>query len=445
MIDEGKALELLETALSLSRADQAEVVIFSADSALTRFSNNRIHQNVAESTIRVSVRSIKDKRAGYSSTNKIDRGSIEDIMKRSLEIAKRRPPDPDFVSLPGRYTYPTGVAYCEETAAATPEDRAKAVAEIADIASGAGLSAAGAYSTSGNLIAIGNTLGVRAVTRLTDASLKVVVMGKDSSGYASALSKRVSDIDAGKVASIAVEKALRGARPIDLEPGRYHVVLAPEAVADMVASLAYAGFSALAVQEGRSFMAGKFGQRIADERISIWDDALDPRTIGMPFDFEGVPKRKVKFIDKGVAAGVVYDSYTAGREGKSSTGHALPAPNPYGPLPTNLFMAVGDKPASEMIAALDRGIFVTRFHYTNLEDPLKTVLTGMTRDGTFLIEGGELEAGIKNLRFTQSILEALQRVEDVSAENELVDSMLGPALVPYLEIREFNFTGATLF
>ncbi len=445
MIDEGKALELLETALSFSRADQAEVIIISADSALTRFSNNRIHQNVAESTIRISVRSIVDKRTGYSSTNKTDRDSIKKTVERSLEIAKRRPPDPDFVSLPGRYTYPRSAAYCEETVAAAPEDRAKAVAEIAKMSGDAGLSAAGSYSTSGNVIAVGNTLGVRAVTRLSEASLKIVVMGEDSSGYAAAISKRVSDIDAGKVASVAVEKALRGSHPIELQPGRYAVVLAPEAVADMVASLAYAGFSALAVQEGRSFMAGKFGQRVASEKVSIWDDALDPRTIGMPFDFEGVPKRKVELIERGVAANVVYDSYTANREGKSSTGHALPAPNPYGPLPVNLFMAEGEKPASEIIASLDRGIFVTRFHYTNLEDPLKTILTGMTRDGTFLIEGGELKAGVKNLRFTQSILEALQNVVEISAESELVESMLGPALVPYLKIEKFNFTGATLF
>ncbi|MCL5292492.1 MAG: TldD/PmbA family protein [Actinobacteria bacterium] len=445
MIDEKQALELVEMALSASTADQSEVVVYSSDSALTRFSNNYIHQNVFESNVHISVRSIVDKRIGYSSTNRIDERAVREMMARSVEIAKRRPPNPEFASLPGQSDYPQAQPFSEETAHLPPEVRARSVATLIERVREFDLSAAGSYATSGSLVAVGNTLGVRAAARLSEASLKTVVMGEDSSGYASAISNDARAIDAVKVAEMAVDKTLKSATPVDLEPGRYKVILAPEAVADMIAFLAYAGLSALSVQEGRSFMAGKFGQRIVDERISIWDDALDARTVGLPFDFEGVPKRRVELIADGVAANVVYDTFTANREGKSSTGHALPAPNPYGPLPTNLFVGEGRSSASSMIASLDRGVFVTRFHYTNLEDPLKTILTGMTRDGTFLIENGELTAGVKNFRFTQSILEALSKVSLVSAERELVESMLGLAFVPYLRIDGFNFTGATRF
>lgn len=445
MIDIELAKELVEKALSKVDADQAEALVYLSDSALTRFSNGYIHQNVAETNVQISVRSIVDKRAGYASTNRIDDRSIEDAMARSVEIAKRRPPNPEFVSLPSAKPCPPAQGFSQATAEYPPASRAKGVARLIEEVKEAGLDTAGSFSTSGSAIAVGNTRGVRASALLSEASFKTVVMGTDSSGYATALAKDASEIDPVAVGRAAIGKALKSRAPIDLEPGRYEVILAPEAVADMVAFLGYAGFSALAVQEGRSFMKDKFGEKMVSEKVSIWDDSLSPLTIGLPFDFEGVPKQRVDFIEKGVAKAVVYDSFTAGREGRESTGHALPAPNPYGPLPTNLFMAEGASSVDEMIRAVDRGIFVTRFHYTNLEDPLKTTLTGMTRDGTFLIEGGELKAGVKNLRFTQSILEALGNVLDLSADRELIESMLGAALVPYARVADFTFTGATKF
>jgi predicted Zn-dependent protease len=212
--------------------------------------------------------------------------------------------------------------------------------------------------------------------------------------------------------------------------------------------MAYTGFSAVALQEGRSFMVGRMGQQIVDPRVSIWDDGASPGGLPWPFDFEGVPKQRVDLIESGVARGVVYDSYRAGKEeGKASTGHALPAPNAYGPLPLNTFFAPGDASVEEMIANTERGLYVTRFHYTRPVEPAQVIVTGMTRDGTFLIKDGELAYPVKNLRFTQSYLEALNRVEMIGSEPRLLIGLAGIARdrVPALKLGSFAFTGATEF
>jgi predicted Zn-dependent protease len=280
------------------------------------------------------------------------------------------------------------------------------------------------------------------------AHILTVAMGEDSSGYGSAAAMDVRALDPEAVGREAVDKALRSRNPTAIEPGAYTVILEAEAVADMLTTLGFLGLGALAVQEGHSFMNGRFGDRIAGENITIWDDGHDWRGVPMPFDCEGVPKQRVMLIENGVARGVVYDSFTAGREpGKTSTGHSLPAPNTSGPLPLNLFMAPGGATVEQMLASTQRGIWVTRFHYTNTVHPVQTVLTGMTRDGTFLIENGQLARPLKNLRFTQSILEAFGRAEMLGSELKLiVDDWDGFGVcVPAAKIRDFRFTGTTEF
>jgi predicted Zn-dependent protease len=245
-----------------------------------------------------------------------------------------------------------------------------------------------------------------------------------------------------------VNKALRSSNPTDIVPGSYTVILEEDAVADMLFTLGYLGFGALAVQEGRSFMGGRFGDQITGENISIWDDGHDPRGLMLPFDFEGVPKQRVVLINRGIAEGVVYDSFTASREeGKVSTGHSLPAPNTFGPYPMHLFMAPGQSTKEDMLASTERGIWVTRFHYTNPVHPIKTVLTGMTRDGTFLIEEGRITRPLTNLRFNQSILEAFGQAEMLGSELKLVKSDWGStaACVPAAKLHSFRFTGGTEF
>ncbi|MFP3904019.1 MAG: metallopeptidase TldD-related protein, partial [Armatimonadota bacterium] len=252
----------------------------------------------------------------------------------------------------------------------------------------------------------------------------------------------VRDIDASQIAQTAADKCTQSAGPQEIEPGQYDVILEPEAVADMVQFLGWTTFNALACQEGRSPFSGRMGEQVCGENITITDDGLDPRGQQLAFDFEGVPKQALTLIDAGIAANVVYDSYTAGREeGRQSTGHALPAPNTWGPMPINQFVQTGDATVEEMIAEIDRGLLVTRFHYTNVVSPKQSVLTGMTRDGTFMIEDGEIVGGIKNLRFTESILQAFSRVEAIGAEGKLCGRVWAPAML----IRDFNFSGATEF
>jgi predicted Zn-dependent protease len=272
-------------------------------------------------------------------------------------------------------------------------------------------------------------------------------LSETSAGYAADLKQDVTELDFEQIGVEAVEKCLRSQKPQPLDPGNYPVVLEPYAVQDLVQMMAYTGFGAVAFQEGRSFMVGKLGQQILDSRISIWDDGLNPQGMPLPFDFEGVPKQRVAFIEEGVARGVVYDSYRAGKEDRASTGHALPAPSAFGPFPLNTFFAPGEASTAEMIASTQRGIYVTRFWYTRPVEPTKVIVTGTTRDGTFLIENGEIAFPVRNLRFTQGYLEALNQVEMVGSETRLLSGMggIGRDSVPALKLSEFTFTGATEF
>jgi len=436
--------DIIKLIMDYSPADQTEVLYSGGNSALTRFANNYIHQNVAESDSSVSIRVVAGKRTGSTSTNKLDEFSVKRAVDKAVEIARIQPENPKFVSLPTPSIYEKIDTYVSHTAAYTPQDRAKGIAQIIDRAQSKGVIASGAFSTSETELIIANSSGVWAEQKMTLAELNLVVTGeKEASGYANRITRDVAEIDFEAVAFEAIDKCVNSLNPISVEPGDYTVILEPYAVGTLVAFLGYLGFGALAVQEGRSFMCGKSGQKITGENITIWDDGLNRRGMTMPFDFEGVPKKKVMLIENGIAKDLVYDSYSAGIEGKSSTGHGLPAPNSDGPIPLNLFLKEGDSSLAEMIASTRRGIYVTRFHYTNVLEPISTTLTGLTRDGTFLIEDGKIKAAVKNLRYTNSILKALSDVSLISKETRLVEGFYGGNLVPALKIDNFTFSGTT--
>jgi PmbA protein len=440
--------EIAGRALALSAADQTEVLIAAGDEHLTRFAANTIHQNVSETNVEVRVRAVLGKKVGVALGNDLGDAGLRKTVEAAETVARLQQENPDFCSLPDPQPVREADAYVEATATCTPEKRAKGVAAICSMAWENGLEAAGAFSTSVGEIGVANSLGVSTYHLSTVAHIVTVTMGETGSGYASDTAMDVSALAPEMVGQVAVDKALRGRDPIEIEPGAYTVILEGNAVADMLFFLGYLGLGALAVQEGRSFMNGRFGERITGENITIWDDGHDSRGLINPFDYEGVPKQRVVLIENGVAKGVVYDSFTAGREkDKVSTGHSLPAPNTFGPFPTNLFMAPGEATKEEMLASTKRGIWVTRFHYTNPVHRLKTVLTGMTRDGTFLIENGQITRPLKNLRFTQSILEAFSRAEMLGSELELSKRGWGnsAACAPAAKIREFQFTGTTEF
>jgi len=362
-----------------------------------------------------------------------------------VTIAKLQPDNPDFISLPSPAPIAEIEAFDEATAAFSPEARAKAVGVICRQAVDNGLIASGAFTTGAGELVVANSLGVFAYHATTSADISTVIMSDDSSGYAEVTAWKVGEINTEAIGSEAVEKALQSRHPRDLPPGRYPVILEEYAVADVMNTLAYLGFGALSVQEGRSFMLDNFGKKIMSDAISIWDDGFDPTGLPLPFDFEGVPRQRVDLLKEGVAEAVVYDSYTAGKEGKASTGHGLPAPNTFGPIPGHIFMAPGEASKEEMLASMERGLWVTRFHYTRPVHPKLAIVTGMTRDGTFLVEKGEIAYPIKNLRFTQSYIEALANVEAVSRETRLQQNWFGGTRTPALKLAEFEFTGATEF
>ena len=439
-------LEVAERVLSLAAAEgatQAEVIVQDEDARLTRFANSQIHQNVAERNSSVNLRFVIGKRIGVASTNRLDEESLRRLAESAGRIARLQPELPDFTSLPEPGVVPDVDGACSPaTATATPEARAEAARAVIGAADAAGVLAFGSYATNTERVTVANSLGIRVEEERTLGQLITVAMGPDGeAGYAEAAAVDHTQIDAEALGREAAGKAhgSRGARA--LEPGDYPVVLEEYAVVDLLDMLGYLGFSALAVQEERSFYEP--GKRIGSDLVSIWDDATDPEGTPSSFDYEGVGKQRVDLVRNGACDEVVYDSMTAGREGKRSTGHGLPAPNPWGPFPLNQFMAPGDATREELVGGLERGLLVTRFHYTNPVHPKLAMVTGMTRDGLFLVEDGRVVSPVRNLRFTQSYLRALERVEAVGRERKLLRGFLGSIVVPALRISAFTFTGAT--
>ncbi len=441
MIGKEKLMKVGKLVLRKCTADQAEVIFTTSKTALTRFANNIIHQNNVITNISVTLRVVVGKRVGISSCNSFEDGALDNLVKSARAIANVAQENPDFKTLPSPESYPEIDEFDEATANLTPDERAHAVAEVVSLAREAHLNSAGTFENSTHELAVFNSLGVACYFRATDAEVSALMMGDTGSGLARQEARQVSELDVSKVAARAREKALASENPEGIAPGEYTVVLEPLAVGEMIDFLAYLGFGARQFQEGRSFMAGKLGEKITGDNITIWDDGLDRLGFPLPFDYEGVPKRKVMLIEKGMARGVVYDTLTAGKEGKESTGHALPPASSFGPYPLNLFVGPGKSSLPEMIASTDTGLLVTRFHYTNVSEPMKTIITGMTRDGTFLIEGGKVTKPVRNLRFTQGILEALSCVSQISRDRVLVEG----TLVPALKIDRFRFSSKTEF
>jgi PmbA protein len=447
MLGPEKIRALANQVLGFSRADQTEVLFDVTDSALTRFANSSIHQNVAESNTQVRVRVVYGKRIGVASGNDLSPDALKNTVETARAIAQLQRENPDFKSLPGPQPMEPVHAYVESTAEFSPENRAQVVGVLCKKAKEKGMVAAGAFSTGAFEIAVANSLGVFAYHQGTVADISTVMMADTGSGYAALTHRDAKQVNAEALAEEAIGKALKAQNPIAVEAGDYTVLLEEYAVTDLLDFLGYLSFSALAVQEERSFMKGHFGDKVMSDSVTLWDDGHSLETIPLPFDFEGVPRQKVTFIESGTARGVVYDTATAQKEGKKSTGHSLPAPNSVGPAPMHMFMAPGSVNKYDAIKGVERGIWVTRFWYTRVVHPLKVVITGMTRDGTFLIEHGEITRPVRNLRFTTSYLDALNSVRAIGSDTKLWrDDWSGSCRrVPAVLVDNFRFTGVTEF
>ncbi|MFW6136136.1 MAG: TldD/PmbA family protein [Chloroflexota bacterium] len=452
MLTQAQVEQVLKHALSLSGADETEAVLLGLDEQLTRFANNTIHQHVAETNRYVVIRAVLGRRVGVAATNDLTPEGLEKAVESATAAARHSPEDPTFPGLPEPTTVPKVDAFDDVTAAYTPAQRAKPVAVVCRKAEEAGCIASGAFRTSVHQFAVANSRGLFHHHPATAADLTTVVMTEDSSGYAADASWHVEEIDVVARGEEAIDRALRSRNPRSIKAGVYPTILEPYATHDILGTLTGAA-GANAVQEGRSWMSGRRGETLMSRQVSIWDDGLDPAGWPLPFDFEGVPRRRVEVVRGGVVGSALYDRQRAAEEeGQETTGHALPPTNPFspwlnasrlGPFSLHGFMAPGEHTLEDMVAATDRGLYVTRFWYTRTVHPRDAVITGMTRDGTFLIEDGELTTPVRNLRFTQSYVEALQGVELVGQDTHLLWTDPGILSAPALKLAAFNFTGTT--
>ncbi len=449
MIGRQAALDLLHKALGYSEAQETDIYLSAQDLGLSRFAGGAIHQNVAHGDIMLNIRSVAGKRLGRATTNDLSDAGVQRAIEAAHQNALLMPEDPEFAGLPEPSVAASVDNWDEATARCSPENRAKIVQGVCLQGKAHGLNVSGACRTGVQEIAVVSSRGARAYHAGTFAGLIINTMSSTSAGWAKGGSWRLSDLDTDALAREAVSKAVDGRDPVAIEPGRYPVVLDTYAVDDILEALSLYGMGAQAVQEGRSWMndfigaEGARGGQAMSPSITVWDDGSASNGWPVPFDAEGVPRRRVEIITEGVVNTPVHNSYTAGKEGTVSTGHQAYFTG--GPVASNLFMREGDSSLEKLIGSTQRGLYITRFFYTRLAHTKGCVMTGMTRDGTFMIEDGQITHPVKDLRFTQSYVDALAGVEHVGSESKLVLNEVGFATrVPALKLSSFNFTGVTV-
>ena len=442
-------LKRLKWLVERSPADQTEALLITEDSSLTRFTPLSVHQHVAERNQTLFLRIASEKRVAVVTTNVLEPSSWPATLEKALTLARFLPPNPHFLSFPRPRPVPGVKTYFPGIRSLTPGRKVEMLREAIALAGDRGFRLSGAFSHGAVEVAVANSLGVETRQEYSDLFFHSIVQNDHGSGYASFVSRDPARLEVQPLIQAAASKISAGGA-VEVPPGEYEVILEPPAVHELLAFMGHLGFHALAVQEGRSFLCNHFGKQLLDGKVTVYDDGLDPEGLQIPFDFEGTPKQKVVFFDRGVARNITYDSLTAGREKKDSTGHALMPPNTEGPVPQNLFMEKGDSSLPDMVRSVRKGIYVSRFHYTNVAEPMKAVITGMTRDGTFLIEEGEIKNPVKNLRFTESILKALSRVKAISRERRICSSgsvygrrFVTGTVAPAVQIDGFHFSGVS--
>jgi PmbA protein len=421
-----------------------EVIISSESEALTRFANNAIHQNVAEREAHLSVRPLIEGRTARASTNLLGPESIRRVVTEAIEITRLTAPDPTLPELTGPAEYAPLERYFEATAQATPRERALAVAKAIAAVEEAGQTAAGIYSTGESVLALLNSRGVFAHHAETMARFSITAMAPGSSGWAKASGCDHRSLDPRALALAAAQKAANSANPRELPPGRYTVILEPAAVLDLAGQM-FGDFSATAVRDERSFLNNRIGSKLFGENITIVDDVSHPAQSGPPFDGEGVPRHPLQLIEHGVVREIAYSRHAAALAGANPTGHGYPLPNEAGEVPANIVILGGDTPLARMIATCPRGILVTRLWYIREVDPYEKIFTGMTRDGTFLVENGKVQRGLRNFRFNQSLIHMLSGVEAMSVPIRSCGEESFDMVVPAMKVRDFNFTEVTKF
>ncbi len=467
MLTKEQAGEVFDCIRKLSTADEVEVLFSGGRFALTRFANNTIHQNVAEENYVVSVRAAFGGRTARAFTNKFDDESLWQVVRSAESLARVQHADSDLLPMPdARSAGGTGGSpvstqtipsrHFETTAAITPELRAEGVKKIVGVAQQHGLTTAGVFSSAESLDGIFNSRGLSKWHQQTSADVSITMLASDSSGWQKANSPDVAKLDPLVLAETAARKALDSARPRDIPAGKCTVILEPAAVLDIVGFMFW-DYAGMAILDQRSFLTGRIGTQLFGDNITIWDDVAHPLQTGAPFDGEGVPRQRLALVENGIVKRVVYARATAERMKRSeyknkvgpieATGHGFALPNEMGEMPQNIVFAPVANPQTveQMIASTERGVLVTRLWYIREVEPFEKMLTGMTRDGTFYVENGRVQGGVRNFRFNESLIHMLSNVEAMSVPVRASGEESMDMVVPAMKVKAFNFTEVTKF
>jgi predicted Zn-dependent protease len=462
MLTRDRASEIFDRLRRFSAADEIEVLFTGSRFALTRFANNTIHQNVEEENCLASIRTNFGGRTARSTANQFDDDSLKRAVAASESLARVQDPDPDLLPMPdareadGADTNVRATRFFEQTASITSGERASVVGQMVGVADRCRMTTAGIYSTSESLEGILNSRGLARWHTQTLAEVSITMLAEDSSGWQKLNSPDVRNLDPVQLAETAARKAVESVRPREIPPGKYTVVLEPSAALDIVGFMFW-DYSGMAILDQRSFLNDRVGMKLFGENINIWDDAGHPLQAGSPFDGEGVRRGRVQLVENGVVKRVVYARDTAAKMKKSEyaskvgpiepTGHGFPLPNEMGEMPLNIVFGALENPQSveQMIASTERGVLVTRLWYIREVDPYEKIVTGMTRDGTFLIEDGKVQCGLRNFRFNQSLIAMLSNVEAMSVPVRACGEESFDMVVPAMKVKDFNFTEVTKF
>jgi len=438
-------------------AYQAEVTAFSMKEALTRYTKNVIHQNDASSDYGVGIKVVIDKnKIGGATVNSLNEKNILGGVEEALKIAKVSRPDPEFKTLPEPKTIvPLKGAFHKETAEYTPEEMAEGVKTVIENALAYNKNvkwSAGSFTVTTGVLAIANSLGVAAESEFSEASIDVITraqsVGSEGSGFRVKRSRNVKELDFKAVALDAAKDAVDSMNAKQIPLGEYEAVFRPEAVSTFIGFLGRLGFSALVYQLGQSFLKDKLGTQLFDEKLTIWDNGRDLRTLSpMAFDGEGVRKKALMLVNGGVPENLCYDTYTALKEGRESTGHALPR---FGrgffggmPMPMNQVISPGDASMDELIEETRKGVLVTRLHYVNAIRGDLGIISGMTSDGLWFIENGEIKHPLQQMRFTDSVLRVFRNLDALGDESTVEKTSI--CTTPAIKTALFKFTGQTEF
>ena len=466
MLTKDQSADIFDRIRRFSSADEIEAIFSGSRFALTRFANNTIHQNVEEENSVVSIRTNYGGCTARSTVNQFDDESLRRAVAASESLARVQVADPELLPMPtsdeansnDRFADKNVLVsrFFEETAKLTPADRAQTVKGIVSAANRHNLTTAGIYSTSESVEGIFNSRGLAQWHRQTLAEVSITMLGGNSSGWQKANSPDVRNLDALRLAETAARKAADSTNPLEIAPGKYTVILEPAAVLDIVGFMFW-DFSGVAILDQRSFLNDRIGTKLFGDNINIADDSQHPLQAGSPFDGEGMRRQPVQLVENGVVKRVVYARATAKKMKQSEyagkvgpiepTGHGFPLPNEMGEMPMNIVFGTPEKTHSvdEMIASTERGVLVTRLWYIREIDPYEKIVTGMTRDGTFLVENGKVQCGLRNFRFNQSLIAMLSNVEAMSVPVRASGEESFDMVVPAMKASEFNFTEVTKF